>query len=225
MTIIAKYPAIFGRISGILQPDIRYLIAGYPVKLIPDIRPDIQYPAMINSRISSIRLSGLVLFAGYPVSGYPAKSLSGTSLVVTSLFDEGVIRKKQEYDTQISVLRGVLSKAKPVKKWPVIIKLYKPFKNRMHLNHGLIYYNGKQNVPVIPYDLLVDTVVNTHKSMAHIGRDKLIHLISRHVWHPQLHSVCSDVCVSCPDCQLMKVSRQCYAPPTLKISTNYPFEC
>ena len=63
-----------GQISGIIQPDIRYYMAGYPVRQLAG------YPVSGCKNLQDIRYPVLVQSAGYPVSGYPAKSLSGTSL-------------------------------------------------------------------------------------------------------------------------------------------------
>ena len=69
----ARYPVLFGRISGISY------MAGYPVRQLAGYPAGYPNPALKNCRISGYPV--LVQSAGYPVSGYPAKSLSGTSLI------------------------------------------------------------------------------------------------------------------------------------------------
>ena len=77
---------------------------------------------------------------------------------------------------------------------------------------------------VVPWGLLIDVVVYLHRELAHLGRDKMLHLIRQHLFHPNLYMAVRDTCSSCPECQIMKVARQVHVPPTMKIVTSYPFE-
>ena len=67
--------AVSGQISGIIRPDIRYYLAGYPV-LYGRISGRISESG--SKKLQDIRLSGFGSISR--ISGYPAKSLSGTSL-------------------------------------------------------------------------------------------------------------------------------------------------
>ena len=49
-----------GRISGTIRPDIRYYLAGYPVRQLAGYPAGYPNPAVKNCRISGIRLSGFV---------------------------------------------------------------------------------------------------------------------------------------------------------------------
>ena len=71
---------ISGQISGIIRLDIRYYMAGYPVRQLAGYPAGYPNPALKNCRISGIQLSGFGSISR--ISGYPAKSLSGTSLEI-----------------------------------------------------------------------------------------------------------------------------------------------
>jgi hypothetical protein len=77
---------------------------------------------------------------------------------------------------------------------------------------------------VIPFESLVALATATHRSVAHIGREKLLDLMRKNVWHPRLNKVVEDVCTTCFKCQRNKVSGQRIAPPTIKIQAKYPFD-
>jgi len=82
----------------------------------------------------------------------------------------------------------------------------------------------REGIPVIPFHTLVDIVVLIHFEMAHIGREKVLKLISKLYWHPKIYKVVNDVCVTCQQCQRMKIIGSPVVPPTWKIRTSYPFE-
>jgi hypothetical protein len=44
------------------------------------------------------------------------------------------------------------------------------------------------------------------------------------IWHPSKYRVVNDMCTTCPQCQLSKISSVTIAPPKLKICTSEPFE-
>lgn len=52
----------------------------------------------------------------------------------------------------------------------------------------------------------------------------MIYLLSDQFWHPSRFKVVSDVCRSCTECQLRKISVKKFIPPTHKILTSFPFE-
>ena len=54
LAVSGQISGIFGRISVIIWPDIRYYMAGYPVRQLAGY-PN---PALKNCRISGIRISG-----------------------------------------------------------------------------------------------------------------------------------------------------------------------
>ena len=76
---------------------------------------------------------------------------------------------------------------------------------------------------VITFDLLVEVMLVLHYHLAHPGRQRLISIVSQHVWHPSLAKVAADVTRSCQSCQFVKISA-CVHPPVLKVTTSRPFE-
>ena len=86
-----------------------------------------------------------------------------------------------------------------------------------------MYQGSNASVCVIPFPFLVELALVVHHKMAHPGRQKLLSMITEHVWHPSVAKVASDVSRSCLSCQKVKVASTVH-PPTLKISTSSPFE-
>ena len=80
------------------------------------------------------------------------------------------------------------------------------------------------NSILIPFNLLVKIVHQTHLGIAHIGRLKLLDQVLKQFWHPAIDKVVRDICKSCPHCQIFKISNQNVYPPVRKIVTSYPFE-
>ena len=143
--------------------------------------------------------------------------------LLTSLLDITDLRVLH----QLEPLRGLhqmIEASIPVVDWPEDLHSFKSAAKKLQLKEDILWYKGKELVPVVSHDLLAEVALSAHRNMAHIGRDKLVHLLQRHQWHPKLYSVSRDVCVSCEQCQWMKVARQSVAPPTLKIKTTSPFE-
>ena len=83
---------------------------------------------------------------------------------------------------------------------------------------------GDHNVVVVPFKVCLDLVVVLHFNYAHIGRDKLLSLMSKLLWHPKKYNIVSDVATTCVTCQMSKDFGSKVIPPTLRISTSYPFE-
>ena len=91
-------------------------------------------------------------------------------------------------------------------------------------NDCLMIRKGASTRPVLPFKNLVDVVVDTHHSMAHIGGNKMKELLQKDYWHPELGRICEDVSTTCAWCQLNKPKPKKVIPPMRKIETSYPFE-
>jgi len=130
----------------------------------------------------------------------------------------------QEKDFATRLLKRKISNRIPVKEWrrPCLNK-YKRYARDLYCR-GSLLVKGPLEVPVIPFNLLVEVVYKVHQSMAHIGRGKLVEIVARNYWHPTLETVARDVCSSCRHCQLYKVAAHAVSPPTLKIKARYPFD-
>ena len=59
--------------------------------------------------------------------------------------------------------------------------------------------------------------------VAHIGRDKIRELLLKLCWHPDKSQIISDVYKTCHNCQTMKKFTSPIVPPTLRVSSSYPF--
>jgi transposase InsO family protein len=105
------------------------------------------------------------------------------------------------------------------------IKIFIRYRAELGLEDGLLvrYYNNKV-VTVVTIPLLIEIIYKTHISTAHIGRQKLVHLVQQHFWHPGLDEIARDICSSCRHCQLFKISSQLISPPTIKIQAEHPYD-
>ena len=144
---------------------------------------------------------------------------------VASLVSVEFVKACQSSDIITSQLLELVETRVPVKSWPCALAAFKRLGSHYFLVDGLLVVKRDITpVPVVPWSLCIELVVSLHRELAHIGRDKMLHLLRQHVFHPNLYMVARDVCATCPECQLMKVARIVHMPPTLKIVTEYPFE-
>lgn len=77
---------------------------------------------------------------------------------------------------------------------------------------------------LVPFIPACDLVRIAHETNAHVGRDKLIHLIQPHIFHPSLSTIIQDVLKSCEHCTCYKVYSTSKKPPIHKIQTSRPFQ-
>ena len=76
---------------------------------------------------------------------------------------------------------------------------------------------------VVPFKFLVEIMLQLHRQMAHVGRNKLIKMVQEVVWHHSVSTVAADICASCVHCQSYKTPAALAKPPILKIHSEYPF--
>ena len=145
--------------------------------------------------------------------------ISGLSLVS----ETETIRQLQGRCRDLSRLRTMLSQGIISKNWPGCLSSFRRYVNVLKVVDGVVVF-GESNVVVVPFKLVVELALSVHYNFAHIGRDKLIHLLSLLIWHPSQTKVISDVCTTCHDCQVFKDFSTPLRPPTLKIVSSYPFE-
>ena len=154
--------------------------------------------------------------------------LKGSSDTVTGLsllMNDETIRDVQSHCSAIkSVIRCINAKT-PTKLWPKNVNNFARFHKRLEVYNGLLVYNFNcAKIIVVPFNILLEMAVTLHYDLAHIGRDKLMDLISDLGWHPSKYKVVNDICVTCHQCQIMKDFSTQFIPPTLKITTDYPFQ-
>ena len=152
--------------------------------------------------------------------------LSGNSNLITGLsllVDNETIKFVQKRSKDLSKLFKLISQDIPCRDWPNSHSNYRRYRERLHIIDGVLVF-ADTKVIVVPFVLVVELAICLHFNFAHIGRDKLMHLMSELVWHPSQSKIISDVCTTCYTCQLFKDYSTPIVPPTLKISTSYPFE-
>ena len=105
------------------------------------------------------------------------------------------------------------------------VRRFQRFAGELGVLRDLLWYSGGRiSVPVVTFDFLVEVVVKIHVQMGHIGRHKLVEAVLGQVWHPEVRTVCGDVCNSCIRCQTCKIASLAASPPVIKVTTSYPFE-
>ena len=144
---------------------------------------------------------------------------------VSRLLDEVSIEYTQQNDPVIAQLTEYVLSLSPRESWPSELWVYRDSTCEYKIRDGILLCRvGEYETVVVPWNLLVRMVLSLHLALAHIGRDKMLHLIRQHIFHPNLYMAVRDVCQSCSGCQVMKASRQIHLPPTLKVVTSAPFE-
>ena len=140
--------------------------------------------------------------------------------MLSDLFQEDQVHRMQKQDATLRSLGQHINRRIPSKNWHrPCLQAYKRYHDRIFSWRDLLWFRGASfSVIVVSRCFLIDILVTLHLQMAHIGRNKLIDLITQHCWNPALDSVAADVCSSCPHCQVFKVSRQAVTPPTYQIT-------
>lgn len=129
-------------------------------------------------------------------------------------------------DFALNKLRTLVNSAVPVVRWTrPCLKRYKRYAACMKLvNNVLVRVHDGVNVPIIPFNVLVDVVVKVHQQLAHIGIAKTLYIVSQNFWHPAIREIAKDVCSTCSFCQLYKNHPQVFTPPMLKIQAAFPYD-
>ena len=137
-------------------------------------------------------------------------------------FKENELSLVQSNDHVLQKLKNLVGKGTPTKNWPSYLNSFKRHNKHLKVKRDLLYYAGDK--VVVPVTVLTDIAILLHNSYAHIGRDKLLHLVGEMVWHPSKYSIINDISTTCYNCQVRKVSSNHQSPPVLRIVTHYPFE-
>ena len=163
-------------------------------------------------------------FAGV-CSGLANKDAARPRNLVSDLFMEEELVNLQMTHYTLRKLAKVVRENVPVREWEKRLRFFKPYCDALVWDRGLLWYQGRfGSVAVVSKTFLAEVVVVIHQKMAHIGRNKLIDLVSHHCWNPAVDHVARDVCNSCPSCQVLKVSRQSITPPITRIQSDFPFD-
>jgi hypothetical protein len=153
--------------------------------------------------------------------------LNGDDEYVTGLeflLPNDELGRLQDSDDVVKAVKDAMTGLVPTNKWKDTCNEFKRHCNKLCVINNVLYYDNKKKIAVVPFNILTDLVVMLHYRFSHIGRDKMLHMLYDLVWHPCKYKVVSDMCTTCPDCQINKMSSVTIVPPRLKICTSYPFE-
>lgn len=140
------------------------------------------------------------------------------------LFEEEDVRRIQRKDRQLSSLRRQILRD-GLGKWPGNLQRFKRYSKSLSVEKDIVVFRSSNTFCsyVVPFSLLVEVSLVLHRQMAHLGRQKLLAMVSEHIWHPSLSKVVGDVTRSCDFCQKVKVAPT-IQPPITKVITRIPFE-
>lgn len=78
------------------------------------------------------------------------------------------------------------------------VRKYRRYYRELKITGGiLIKQEGSLEVPVVPFDFLVDIVVKIHQKLVHVGAVKVLYFLKQHFWHHALSKVIKDACYTC----------------------------
>ena len=137
---------------------------------------------------------------------------------VSSLLSLQEVKKLQRRSSLIAAVKRQLTKR--TQHWPRKVLQFKRYREDLVMKEDILFHGV---VPVVTFSVLVELVLVIHHQMTHLGRQKLIEMTRRVVWHPSIAKVAGDISTSCDWCQRMKVS-SIVSPPIHKIQTSVPFE-
>ena len=114
----------------------------------------------------------------------------------------------------------------PASAWTArCLQRFKRHCSKLFVESDALWYRSDTGpVAVVPFPFLVQLLLDLHEQYSHLGRNKLLKLVEKSVWHPSLSQVVSDICSSCLHCQQYKTSAQQKFPPIMKIHTDTPFQ-
>ncbi|MEL7520029.1 MAG: RNase H-like domain-containing protein [Cyanobacteria bacterium J06553_1] len=77
---------------------------------------------------------------------------------------------------------------------------------------------------LVPFAAACNVVKSAHIRNAHVGRDKLLHLVSPYIFYPTLKFIVKEVTRTCDHCLRTKPYSIPHSPPVLRIQSQKPFE-
>jgi hypothetical protein len=140
------------------------------------------------------------------------------------LLSEDELMVIQNNDPVLKAVKRCVTGLVPTNKWSENCKEFARYNSKLKILNDVLYYDNNSIIAVVPFSILTDLVVMLHCRFSHVGRDKMLHMLYDLVWHPSKYRVVNDMCTTCPQCQLNKISSVTIAHPKLKICTSEPFE-
>lgn len=132
----------------------------------------------------------------------------------------------QVADHALATLKEKIINSVPTKQWKesYLNQFKRHVKHLKMTDERLVRECNEFEANVITYPFLIEILMKTHKQLGHIGRHKLMDIVTRQFWHPAMDNVAREICRSCQYCQFNKVNIQFETPPTMKIKIDRPFE-
>ena len=196
----------------------------------------VEFASCNSSNVSNNVMLAEVVGANFPCVSHEVRidvddcdtriQLIGTDRTITGLsllLSHDQIKLLQSKSSELTQLKRYLSNCVSPKKWSGC-KPFARYLDRLFIEDDILFYRESKSLIVVSFSILVDLSVMLHNNFSHVGREKLLDLLSTIVWHPKRYMVASDISSTCPDCQVSKISAKVVFPPTLKICSSYPFE-
>ena len=132
----------------------------------------------------------------------------------------------QENNHNICQLKTMTEQRVPPRHWTVpSLGQFKRHAKHLAINNGILAREVEnQLLAVVSFPLMVEMVYKIHEKVAHLGRHKILDIVSKQFWHPAADEIARQICKCCTYCQLNKTNIQQEKPPTLKIVPDSPFE-
>ena len=142
------------------------------------------------------------------------------------IVEPDALHSMQEANYAIRNLKRIVSKSILPKNWriPSLNKFKRHYKNLKVVQNLLVKSNSSMSPVVVSFPFMVEVIHKVHGQLSHVGRHKLLSLISSHFWHPAMDAIARKICACCKHCQLFKSDNQTKSPPTLKIQSSRPFD-
>ena len=138
---------------------------------------------------------------------------------------EEYLRDLQNRNFAIRLLKRNITNNLDPREWRKCLSQFKKHAQNMCIINGLLFLEkDDRKIPVVSFDFAVEVTNKIHTSLAHLGRGKLIELVTSKFWHPACDKIARDICGCCVYCQSYKRSNLTVKPPTLRIQSSYPFE-
>ena len=146
--------------------------------------------------------------------------------LITTLISQEKLREIQCRHRQLQTIIKLVQSGVSVSQLPKSCWQFKKVWSYLEIHQGLLLKREKDGtlVCVVPFSFLIDLTTEVHLQHTHIGIYKMVKMLRRLIWHKSLMKVIKDVCRTCSICQKCKISSRVIIPPTLRISTNSPFE-
>ena len=148
-----------------------------------------------------------------------------STLLQNSSVDMDTLKHKQQTDRVLKSLSRVVVNKVLKEQWPKNLTAFRSVAEHIFISEGLLLVKHKnEDKFIVPFSYMVSLATQFHIDYGHLGRNKLLSLIYEELWNPRVNQIVSDICRSCPHCQVSKTGTNIARPPMLKISSSFPYE-